>query len=587
MVAQSTFGTILGTVKDNSGAVVPQAAVKATNTDENTTRETTTNGNGDYEFVNTKAGHYKVEVNAQGFQPYAATELLLIARQTLRIDVGLQVGQVSTAVNVEATAGVITTETQTVQSSLDGQALMTLPGNVRGGGGSTSPYALIAALPGVQPDDNGNFSIQGGLQSMSQFSVDGISITAVGGNGPLSEAFPSLESIAEIKVQGVGNAAEFAEVGDVTTISKSGTNAFHGDLFWYHQNRALNAVQYGQQEKPQLVGNDFGASMGGPVLIPKLYNGKNKTFFFGTYEGFRFPRGQTIQNEVPTQALRNGDFSGTGITIKDPTTGQPFANNQIPSSRISSVAQGFLTLYPLPNAGDTNAVHAANYIANRDSTLHSDQYDIRIDHYLTSKMSVFGRWTWKSRGNASPQNLLVPSENVTDKYKMLVTSWNWNLRPNLINEFRFGFTLNPATQVLPFDGAKFTNSLGLVGVGPKFPFNGLPDLNITGYQELNTDRGNTITENNTYQWNNNTTWTKGRHTVKFGADIRRLHVETALGFTGSDNYGNSAFDGRFSGDPFADFLLGVPHDLIDQVTHDNNGLSMQYAIYAQDAYRVN
>src|SRR5678815_987719 len=284
MVAQSTFGTILGTVKDNSGAVVPQASVRATNTDENTTRETTTNGNGDYEFVNTKAGHYKIEVNAQGFQPYAATELLLIARQTLRIDVGLQVGQVSTAVNVEATAGVITTETQTVQSSLDGEALMTLPGNVRGGGGSTSPYALIAALPGVQPDDNGNFSIQGGLQSMSQFSVDGISITAVGGNGPLSEAFPSLESIAEIKVQGVGNAAEFAEVGDVTTISKSGTNAFHGDLFWYHQNRALNAIQYGQQQKPQLVGNDFGASMGGPILIPKFYNGKNKTFFFGTYE---------------------------------------------------------------------------------------------------------------------------------------------------------------------------------------------------------------------------------------------------------------------------------------------------------------
>ena len=588
MVAQSTFGTILGTVKDNSGAVVPQAAVKATNTDENTTRETTTNGNGDYEFVNTKAGHYKVEVNAQGFQPYAATELLLIARQTLRIDVGLQVGQVSTAVNVEATAGVITTETQTVQSSLDGQALMTLPGNVRGGGGSTSPYALIAALPGVQPDDNGNFSIQGGLQSMSQFSVDGISITAVGGNGPLSEAFPSLESIAEIKVQGVGNAAEFAEVGDVTTISKSGTNAFHGDLFWYHQNRALNAVQYGQQEKPQLVGNDFGASMGGPVLIPKLYNGKNKTFFFGTYEGFRFPRGQTIQNEVPTQALRNGDFSGTGITIKDPTTGQPFANNQIPSSRISSVAQGFLTLYPLPNAGDTNAVHAANYIANRDSTLHSDQYDIRIDHYLTSKMSVFGRWTWKSRGNASPQNLLVPSENVTDKYKMLVTSWNWNLRPNLINEFRFGFTLNPATQVLPFDGAKFTNSLGLVGVGPTFPFNGLPDLNITGYQELNTDRGNTITENNTYQWNNNTTWIVGRHTMKFGFDIRKIKAVSALGFLGGDNYGYYNFNGAFTGDPFADFLLGVPHDTsIDQVTHDNNGLSMQYAIYAQDAYRVN
>ncbi len=585
---QSTFGTILGTVKDNSGAVVPRAVVKLTDTDENTGRETTTNGNGDYEFVNTKAGHYKVDVTAQGFQSYQATQLLLVSRQTLRLDVSLQVGALASTVEVQALAGVITTDTQTVQSSLDGNALLTLPGNVRGGGGSTSPYALIATLPGVQPDDNGNFSIQGGLQSMSQFSVDGISISNVGGNGPLSEAFPSLESISEIKVQGVGNPAEFAEVGDVTTISKSGTNEIHGDLFWYFQNRALNATKFGQQVKPQLVGNDFGATMGGPVLIPKLYNGKNKTFFFGTYEGFRFPRANTIQDEVPTQALRNGDFSGTGIAIKDPTTGQPFPNNQIPSSRISSVAQGFLTLYPLPNAGDVNSVHAANYIANRDKSLHSDQYDVRIDHYLTSNMSLFGRWTWKSIGSASPQDLLVPSENSTDKYKMLVVSWNWNLRPNLINEFRFGFTLNPSTQALPFDGVKFTNSLGLVGVGPTFPFNGLPDLNITGYTGLNTDRGSSVSQNNTYQWNNNTTWTVGRHTMKFGFDIRKIKSVSALGFLGGDNYGQYNFSGAFTGDPFADFLLGIPHDTaIDTVTHDNFGLSMQYAIFAQDAYRVN
>ena len=586
--AQSTFGTILGTVRDNSGAVVPRADVKLTDTDENTTRETSTDGNGDYQFVNTKDGHYRLEVNAAGFQSYAATEIPLIARQTLRVDVKLQVGQVSTEVKVEATAGVITTDTQTVQSSLDGNALLTLPGNVRGGNGSTSPYGLIATLPGVQPDDSGNFSIQGGLQSMSQFSVDGISITNVGGNSPLTEAFPSLESIAEIKVQGVGNAAEFAQVGDVTTISKSGTNAFHGGLFWYHQNAALNATAFGQTEKPRLIGNDFGVSVGGPVEIPKLYHGKDKTFFFGTYEGFRFPRARTIQNEVPTQALRNGDFSGTNVIIKDPTTGQPFPNNQIPSARISPIAQGFLTLYPMPNAGDVNAVHAANYIANRDFGLHSDQYDIRIDHYLTSNMSVFGRWTWKSRGAANPQNLLVPSENITDKYKMLVTSWNWNLRPNLINEFRFGFTLNPSSQVLPFDGAKFTNALGLVGVGPSFPFNGLPDLNITGYTGLNTDRGNAIGQNNTYQWNNNTTWIVGRHTMKFGFDIRKIKAVSALGFLGGDNYGQYNFTGPFTGDPFADFLLGIPHDTaIDHVTHDNNGISMQYAIFAQDAYRVN
>ncbi|MGC2658752.1 MAG: hypothetical protein WA324_12410 [Bryobacteraceae bacterium] len=138
----------------------------------------------------------------------------------------------------------------------------------------------------MTPDPAGDFSIQGGIPSQTQYSLDGISITNVGGNSPLTNAFPSAESISEIKVQGVGNQAEYGQVGDITTVSKSGTNEFHGDLFWYAQNRALNALNFGEQVKPQLVANDFGASAGGPVVIPHIYNGHNKTFFYGTYEGF-------------------------------------------------------------------------------------------------------------------------------------------------------------------------------------------------------------------------------------------------------------------------------------------------------------
>ena len=586
-LGQSTFGAILGSVTDNSGAVVPRAIVKATNTDENTSRSVTTSGDGDYEFVNTKPGHYAVEVSAAGFQDYTATELRLIARQTLRVDVRLQIGPFSTVVHVEAKAGAITTDTQTIQSSLDSQALLSLPANIRASG-STSPYAIIAVLPGVQPDDWGFFSVQGGIPSMSPFSLDGISITEVSGNLPLTEAFPSLESIAEIKVQGVGNAAEFSEVGDVTTVSRSGTNKLYGDLFWYHQNRALDAIAYGQQAKPQKVGNDFGASAGGPLLIPGVYNGKNKTFFFGTFEGFRFPRGIAIQNDVPTQAMRNGDFSQSGIIVNDPLTRRPFPHDMIPANRISSVAQGFLTLYPLPNAGDLTQVHAANYIDNRDNSLNTNQYDVRLDHYLTSKMSLFSRWTWKSIGQDVPQNLLVPSETITDKYKLLVVSWNWMTRSNLINEFRFGFTLEPYTQKLPFDGAKFTNSLGLVGVGPTFPFNGLPWVNINGYQAMDTGLGSYFYLSSTYQWNNNTTWTMGRHTMKFGFDIRRLRTVFPDSFGGGDNYGYYGFSGTFSGDPFGDFLLGLPYQTsIDDVQHGNDGRSVQYGVFAQDAFRVN
>jgi len=323
---QSTFGTILGTVKDSSGAVVPNAALKITNLDENSTRETFTNANGDYSLVNALPGRYAVTVTASGFETFTVTDLTLTARETLRVDASLKIGQMSQVVTVESTSqGVIATDSQTIQASLDPQKM---PVNVRAAG-NTSPYNVIQALPGVQSDNSGNFSIQGGVPSQTQYSLDGISITDVTGNSPLSNAFPSTESIAEIRVQGVGNPAEYGQVGDITTVSKSGTNEFHGGLFWYTQNAALNATGFGSTSKNHLVANDFGVTGGGPVIIPKLYNGKDKTFFFETYEGFRFPKSSTLQDTVPTQAMRNGDFSAEGVTVHD-LNGNPYPNDQIP-----------------------------------------------------------------------------------------------------------------------------------------------------------------------------------------------------------------------------------------------------------------
>jgi hypothetical protein len=440
-------------------------------------------------MVNLQPAHYQITVSSPGFQNFSATNLLLVARQTLRVDGTLDVGQNSDTITVEASeAGVINTDTQTIQATIDSRELLDLPANIRANG-NTSPYQAIQLLPGVQADQSGNFSIQGGIPSQTQYSVDGISITNVGGNSPLGNAFPSSESIAEIKVQGVGNQAEYGQVGDITVISKSGTNQLHGGAFWYTQNRALNALNFGQQTKPQLVANDFGVSLGGPVVLPHLYNGHDKTFFFGTYEGFRYPRATTIQNSVPTQLERQGNFTQEGVTVYQPGTKTPFPGNVIPASQISSVAQGFLALYPLPNAGSPNVASANNYIANKNNSYSSNQYDVRVDEYLTSTQSVFARWTWKDISALNPQNLLVPSETIPDNYKLLVVAHNWTIKPNLLNEARFGFSLNNASQTLPYDGAAFTNSLGLQGIGPSFPFNGLPDVSISNFQELNTDRG--------------------------------------------------------------------------------------------------
>lgn len=586
--AQSTYGVILGTVTDASGGLVPNAMVKITNTDENTVREVTTNQSGEYEGQNLLPAHYQVTITSGGFETFTAIDLVLVARQTLRVDATLRVGATQQTVTVdESEAGVINTESQTIQATFDRRALLNLPANIRANG-NTSPYQLIQILPGVQADESGNFSIQGGIQSQTQYSLDGISITNVGGNSPLTNAFPSSESIAEIKVQGVGNQAEYGQVGDVTTISKSGTNQFHGDLFWYAQNKAFNATAYGQTTKPRLVANDFGASAGGPVLIPHLYNGHNKTFFYGTYEGFRYPRDETIQNEVPTAAERSGNFTAEGVVVKDPTTGMPFPNDTIPQNRISSVALGFLQLYPLPNAGDLTKAHAANYIANRSNDYYSNQYDIRVDHYLTSKQSMFARWTWKDISSLIPQNLLVPTETNPDNYKLFVVAHTYSITPTLLNEARFGFTLEDSSTALPFNGSKFTDALGLVGIGPTFPFNGLPDVGISNFQDLNTDRGNSTTKNYTWQLTDNVTWNKGRHTMKFGFDYRKIRAVSALGFLSGDNYGDYNFDGTFTGVPFADFLLGLPiNTSVDDVKNDNDGRSNHYNAYAQDSFRVN
>lgn len=587
-VAQTTFGTILGTVKDNSGAVVPGAAVRLTNTDENTSRDVTTNGSGDYEFLNSLPAHYQLTVRSAGFETFTATGLLLVARQTLRVDPTLQVGQASQSVMVQATeAGVIATDSQVIQETFDPQQLLNLPANIRANG-NTSPYQLIQVLPGVQADDSSNFSIQGGIPSQTQYSLDGVSITDVTGNQPLTNAFPSSESIAEIKVQGVGNNAEYGQVGDVTTVSKSGTNQYHGSGFWYAQNAALNALNFGETSKPKLVANDFGATIGGPVLIPHFYNGKDKTFFYGTYEGFRYPQASLQQEELPTQSMLSGNFNGNG-TVVDPTTGNPFPNDTIPANRINPVSQKFLSLFPTPNTGDLNAVHAANYVDNANAAYHSDQYDIRIDQYLTSKQSIFGRWTWKDIGSFSPNNYLIPSNNNIDNYRLLVLAYNYSILPNLLNEARFGFTRENRGNTNSFDGAAFSQSLGLQGlIGLPAFFNGLPEVDFNNVlTSFNADRLEGITHSRTLQAVDNLTWILGKHTMKFGFDYRHIEAIDPLSFLGGDNYGGFNFTGQFTGVAFGDFLLGIPGQTdFDDVRQDNDGITNHYNAYAQDSFRV-
>ncbi len=584
--AQSTFGVILGEVKDGSGAVVRSAKVRLTNTAENSSRESVTDANGNYEFQNVKAGPYTVSVSSTGFRTFSTTELALVARQTLRVDATLQVGDVTQTVEVTTTAGVIATDNPAISSTLTPEKVLNLPSNVRGSG-STSPYGLIQTLPGVQSDNGGGYSIQGGLPAQSETSVDGIAITQLTGNSANRNQFLSVESIGEIRVQGVGNTAEFGQPGDITVTSKSGTNDYHGALFWYHQNRALDARSFGQATLPAKIGNTFGATIGGPIVLPKIYNGKNKTFFYFTWESMRYPRQGTVQNTVPTSFVKNGDFSREGVTIRDPFTSTPFPGNILPASRINAVAKAILPFYPEINFGATDRRSNGNYRNNVATNVESDQIDSRVDHNFNSKHSMYARFNTKSNPQLGANNLTLPSDTISAKYYQGTASWTWTVKPTLLNEFRFGSVVSDEATIFNFDGRSFTNGLNLRDIQKDIFFNGLPSFGVTNYTGLSKGRPGFGVSSN-LQFIDNVTWIKGRHTFKMGVDIRRLVGQSALGFTTGNNYGDFSFSGNFAGEPFADFLLGTPvSSSIAIVSRDNDGRATHYKTYFQDTIRVN
>jgi hypothetical protein len=577
--AQSTFGTMLGTVTDASGSVVPNAKIEITNEGENVTRATLTDSQGNFEALNLKAGFYSVSAEAKGFKARKETGLELQARQTMRVNISLEVGSVAETVEVQASAPVVTTDTSAISASFHTQQVLGLPANYRGAG-STSPYTLLAYQPGIQSDNGNSFSLQGGLPAQTEVSLDGISTVSVASNGPLTHLFPSVEGIAEMKVQGVGNNAEFAQVGDITTTSRGGSNQFHGSAFEYMQNREFDATAFGATVKPQKTANDFGGSIGGRII-------RNRTFFFATFEDMQYRTGSSLQLTVPVAAMRTGDFSGQSGVVKDPSNNTPFPNNQVPSSLISPVATKILSYYPLPNFGSTTVEQAANYRTSAPSPTTSWQSDGRIDQILTNKQSMFGRLSWKDQNATSPNAFTLPSSTSYNNSRTAVISHSYTIAPNILNEARFGFSVSNSATTHGFDGKSVTGTLGLQGL-PPLTFNGLPSFSFSsGTSGFGAGKPG-FTFSHSYQWTDNLTWIKGRHTMKFGADVRRLRAQTALSFTGSDNYGNFSFDGRYSGADVADFLLGIPYvSTYASVKQDNDGLTWHYGVFAQDSFKVN
>ena len=610
-LAQSTLGSISGTVQDKTGSQVLNATVRLHRTESDTDRTVTTDGSGAYTTLNLEPGHYDIIVEAPGLKSTTATGIALESRQQLRYDITLQAGSVSETVTVNASdAGVINVETAQISAALTPQAVLDLPANYRGAG-STSPLSVVQALPGVQPDSGAypptpsthpaptvRYSIQGGLPSQTDTTVDGISAQNQTSNNVQADAFPSAESIAEIRVDGVNNNAEYGQPGEITTVTKSGTNHVHGSAYLYYQNDALDATPYGSDAstKPQKDAKDFGASIGLPLVVPHVYNGRNRTFLFGAYEGLRFPQTVPIQRIVPTVLMKQGNFSQENTTpLDNPFTGGVYGGNIVP---INPVSAKFLQFYPDPNIDANLSLAAAaadlgyNYLGSRRDDINSNQFDIRGDQAIGGRASASVRYSWKNNNQTQPADLTLPNSTAYAQYRILTSNFNFAFSPRLANEVKFGFTLEQDGNSNPFDGPGFTQSTGLPTSVTPF-FNGIPHLNFNGGAAPVTSIGSRLgyeERSRVFQYIDNVTYVAGGHTIRVGLDIRHLVAHTeAGGSTPSINYGNFLFDAQntATGNQFADFLIGVPYqNQSNNIRQDNDASTNSYAFYAQDNWKA-
>jgi hypothetical protein len=599
--AQSTFGSFLGTVTDPSGQMLVGATATLTNLGTAATTTVKTDKEGTYSFLNVEPGTYSISVSEDGFQQKEYSGLVLQARDTQRIDVKLTVGSAVSTVLVQATGAVINTDVSNLAETRTGLELNTLPLAISSrAGGSTSPFATLTSQAGVQTDATGAISIAGAKPSLLSVTIDGISTMNVETSAPAAELFPSFNSIEEIRVSQNSNAAEFGAISDITTVSKGGTNNAHGGVFDNYETAGFNAKSPFATTKPKLVMNDFGAFYSGPVRVPWLYNGRDKTFYFIDYEGLRLPQQTSVVQSVPSLAMRSGNLSAYTKQVNN-VQGVPFAGNIIPASAMSPTAVAALQLlYPSPNFGPANAI-SNNYSHNFNAPITSDQGDVRLDQTISSRQSVFVRYGYKQRSViTAPTNsasnggsALIGAFNLPEKDTSLSASYTFAIHPNLLNELRGGLS-KFITERTFNSNSTVVGQLGITGIPDLLSptVAAAPNFAVTGFTATG-GTGSSKTSSRTLQLLDDLTWTKQNHTVKAGVDYRYMNAFAGNVF-GSSRLGKYSFNGSTAvglkvGEPIAEFLLGVPDTttVSDVLDADMNGYGSAYAYFVQDDWKVN
>lgn len=596
---QVDMGYITGRVVDATAAAVPDASITVVEqqTSDRTVTKSTLTGN--YTAGPLKIGTYQVTVGKDGFKRTIARGIVVHAQARIGLDFTLELGQLTETITVSAETPLLQTQDASLGQAIESREIRQLPLSGR----NFQQLALLAAgvLPAIGHRDwAGGFNSHGQRATENVFIVDGIDNKSaiMGMQDRKSQVMlPSLDAVQEYKVETGNYSAEYgSNSGAVMNISvRSGTNAVHGSVYEYLRNDVFDArdtFSYvdrdgdGKADPEVLRQNQFGVTLGGPIL-------RNRSFFFGSWEGQRIRHSQSFLSIVPTLEERQGIFNAAVVgTIKDPTTGTPFPGNRIPQSRWDRLAGNLMELYPQPNFAGSGT--RDNYVSGPPWRETRDQVDTRVDHNFSDNDKIFARFSLMRYLNHREAPLPLPARGAVDNNsseddngaRTAVLSYTRILSPNLVNEFRFGFRRlkvdkQPLTKEFLAEkyGIKGIQTFPMVTGLPRFTFGGK-----IGYQGL----GEAFFANNwkvsqAYQYLENLTWVRSSHTVKFGADIR---------FNRSDVYGSRNavgefnFNGRYTGVSLADFFLGWANQFQQSDLQITDTRFRNFMFYLQDDWKL-
>ena len=588
--AQGTTASITGTVTDASGAAVPGATVTITQTATNDVHTAISSDSGFYAVPQLPPGRYRVSVEKGGFNRFEQPDITLVINQTAQINAELRVGSAQEVVTVTGASPIIQTDTSSVGLVIDSQTIQETPLN-----GHTSLIGLIALAPGVQnagtQDQVPVFGVTPAIGTGGRNSYGGVGFSLDGAqtkSGTLQRGLAetaSLDAIGEFKTITTGAAAEFNQPAQIVVVTQSGGNTVHGGVFEFNRGRGTSAKQYfaGALARPPYQRNEYGANFSGPIVLPHLYDGRNRSFFFFAYEGFHLTQSALVSSQQPTTAFRSGDFSSLLPTtvIRDPQTGLPFTGNIIPQGRFNAVNQQLQNiLMPLPTTTGTgtNTVELVPYFNN------VNRYSLRVDHRISEKNQLRGTFLSAFYG-PNPQvgtsSKAGGMSGIGEHNTLVLLGLTHTFSPTLLLDSYASYTHLTTYRTPQNVGVNFA---GIIPGLPPQQIEGAPQISITNITSI-SEAGSKDLEQ---QIQGYTTLTKvlSRHTIKTGISFLYSNHWNVAAIV--PQRGSYSFTNKYTGYAYADFLLGLPTST--QVSYPGalayRNITNELGLFAQDDFKL-